>query len=66
MAEKKKVLVTTIRTGRPPILTEDQIDEIVTRYNNGSRQADLAKQYDCSVSTIQKVLRERRPKGAGR
>lgn len=55
-----KVLVTRRHTGgRPNKLTEKDKDRIVTNYNCGDTQRELAAQYNVSVSTIRRVLRER-------
>lgn len=46
--------------GRPALFTESQIDKIVILYNQGMTQMDLSIKYKCSISTIRRVLRERR------
>ena len=48
------------RKGRPSRLDEKQKDTIVNRYNAGDTQSEIAKQFNVSVSTIRRVLQERR------
>lgn len=45
--------------GRPALFTDSQIDKIVSAYNEGMTQMDLAFRYKCSLSTIRRVLKER-------
>ena len=57
----EKILVTRKNTGgRPNKLKESDIDYIVRYFNTGTTQTELAEKYGVSLSTIQRVLRERR------
>lgn len=57
----ERILVTRRNTGgRPCKLKESDIDYIVRYFNTGMTQAELAEKYGVSLSTIQRVLRERR------
>ena len=47
-------------TGRPSRLTELQKDTLVNHYNNGSTQKELAQEFSVSVTTVRRVLKERR------
>lgn len=38
--------------------TEAQIQDIITRKNNGEKVLNLAKEYGCHVTTIRSVIRE--------
>lgn len=49
------------RSGRNTRLTETQINNLVTKYNEGETQKDLAKEYAISVSTVQRYIRQRTP-----
>jgi DNA invertase Pin-like site-specific DNA recombinase len=47
---------------RPPRAVKDRLepgalDEIVSRFADGSRQVDLAAEYDISLSTVKRILR---------
>lgn len=57
MAEK--VRADRKKKGRPALFTEKQVDKIVSAYNAGLTQMDLAVKYKCSLSTIRRVLKER-------
>lgn len=46
--------------GRPGRLTEQQKDTIVNHYNHGDTQKEIAEQFGVSLSTIRRVLSERR------
>lgn len=48
--------------GRRTRLTEEQINEMITRYNAGETQVSLAAAYGISVSTVQRYIRLRTPK----
>ncbi len=48
------------RSGRPSRFSEAEKDQIVRLFNSGINKTELANEYKCSVSTIAKVLRERR------
>lgn len=48
------------KKGRPSRLTEQQKDFIVNHYNNGDTQKEIAEQYGVSLSTVRRVLSERR------
>lgn len=68
MEEKQRVYVTRVQKvnkgGRQPRLTDDQIDVLVTYYNQGVTQRELSEKYGISLSTVKKYLRERRlPQG---
>lgn len=59
MAEKVRADRKRKRKGRPALFTEKQVDKIVSAYNAGLTQQDLAIKYKCSLSTIRRVLKER-------
>ena len=46
--------------GRISKFTEEMKDDIVQLFNDGKTQREIAQMYDVSLSTIQKILRERR------
>ena len=46
--------------GRPGKLTEQQKDTIVNHYNNGDTQREIAEEFGVSLSTVRRVLSERR------
>lgn len=46
--------------GRPSILTEQQKDTIVNHYNHGDTQKEIAEEFGVSLSTVRRVLSERR------
>lgn len=55
-----KVDKTKIRkAGTPKKLTEEQIDEVVTKYNDGMPAAQIAKLYDVTPPTIRRYLKQR-------
>ena len=54
------------KVGRPARITEDVKDAMVIAYNGGARTADIAKQYQVSVQTVRKILRQRRAVSDGR
>lgn len=48
------------KKGRPERLNEEQKNAIVIQYNNGATQKYLASEFHVSLSTIRKILGERR------
>lgn len=46
--------------GRPYRMDEDQIDVMITDYNEGMTQVQLAVKYNLSLSTVQRYIRQRR------
>lgn len=60
-----KVMVSRERKqerGRRTRLSDEQINEMITRYNAGETQVSLAAVYGISVSTVQRYIRLRTPK----
>lgn len=49
-----------IKRGRPWKLTEQQKDLVVNHYNHGDTQKKIADMFNVSLSTIRRVLQERR------
>lgn len=49
----------SVNRGRPG-LSESKKDEIVIMYNNGNPLKEIAESFDVSLSTICKVIRERK------
>jgi Mor family transcriptional regulator len=57
----EKQYVTRRNTGgRPSKLSDETINDVVCDYNDGETQVELAKKYQVSRSTIQRVLKDRR------
>lgn len=48
------------KTGRRTRLTAHQVDQLITRYNNGETQKELAEHYGISVSTVQRYVKQRK------
>ena len=48
------------KAGRPSKLSEVQKDTVVNHYNCGDTQKEIAMQFGVSVSTIKKIIRERK------
>lgn len=47
------------KPGTPKKLTEEQIDEVVTKYNDGMSAAQIARLYDVTPPTIRRYLKQR-------
>lgn len=58
--QKMQTVKRESKKGRPSRLNEQQKDTIVNHYNAGDTQIELSKQFNVSVSTIRRVLQERR------
>lgn len=48
------------RIGRPPKLTDAQVNELVVKYNNGAKSKDLAREYNIGYSTVNALIARRR------
>ena len=65
MKKTEKVMVDVnalSRRGRAKKLNEEQINELVTRYNDGETQVELAKEYGITTPTVRRYLKARTPK----
>lgn len=59
-AKPKRVAVTRPKYSRPKKVSEEQIDEIVSLYNQGTPYKELAEKFHVSKGTISKYINGRR------
>lgn len=46
--------------GRRPKLNDEQLNALITEYNNGATQQELAERYGVAISTVRRYIRLRK------